>query len=1082
MDGTFDERPGSPSQDLHVRATMFHRLHERNKCPETGNGSRDEQEPVRPQNPKRPASTKFRRRKFLLSLLIVVVGLSLANKGAAQSGVQKGPGKSFAATRSASTSGDQSRNSVETAARQTRLPKPSIQSPSSVIEQIGPAGLRTFRWDFSRGSDKNFDGWPDGFDRHFASGYPEYVEIDIQARDESFERQILGVDTAMVVRWPKLRRFLSSSSLNLDLPPLPPSIADYVVDRCLQIRLDGGKAKVTTPSLPTKSTFQYYFSVDIKTDRLTHDHVYAEVLFADNDGNQLLSVKTEEVTQTRGWQTVAIDELVPPQGAASMKVAMHVSSGEDGLEDIRGTVSWDNIVFRQFPQMKIQTDHPFGVYRKGDNVTATTQVLGLTNLSVPGDETVDIRLRLLDQDGRELRTVKKSAVTAESSNNSSSIRSPKAAAERPYSTSERTIEVEWSLRGLAPGFYRLTAAMESRRGSSLANETSFVVIDRLTDDDREWSPESDRTASATALQTFGATSAQLDSLPFGWTLPASMVADYQNGQLSDKAIAGWLRDSGVGYVRIPAWLSPNDTEAADAIGNLAFRLKDFQIEPVGLLDEPRESDREHYRLRERGESGVAAYLHEPAVWRSQLDTIMNRMTFRIKKWQLGRDDDFSFQSRRQLTSKVNEIASGLQGFGQPLEVIIPWPWMDVPPKASGESWKGLCRHTDQALTADELDAMLDQESVSNEQMRLSASSTWMTIDPLPRDRYPRDARIADMILRMATVRGHDVDVAFVADPLAPESALVAEDGHPGELMLPWRTASLLLGRTRNIGTLRLRNESMNVVFRGAQSSVLMIWANTPRTERLFLGDGVYQVDVWGRRSEVPTETVDGRPAHRVEVGPLPTFLVKIDPALAQFRMSVAVDQKRIDALLGKEQRVSVRYTNPVGQLLSGTVSLRTPSQWNVVPAEQTMDINPNETAVTDFAVVLGNNATIGHFELPIDFEFATSPPTFIRVYRELDVGPEGFDLLVTTRLIGDSLRVKIEMTNHTSRRANFDCLLFAGSERQYERRILALNPGQTVYRNIDWTDGRNLVGTRMLLRAIEEDGDRVINHSFEVTP
>ncbi|EMI51766.1 hypothetical protein RSSM_06786 [Rhodopirellula sallentina SM41] len=84
-------------------------------------------------------------------------------------------------------------------------------------------------------------------------------------------------------------------------------------------------------------------------------------------------------------------------------------------------------------------------------------------------------------------------------------------------------------------------------------------------------------------------------------------------------------------------------------------------------------------------------------------------------------------------------------------------------------------------------------------------------------------------------------------------------------------------------------------------------------------------------------------------------------------------------------------------------------------------------------------------------------------------------------MIGERLRVKIEMTNHTRRNANFDCLLFAGSDRQYERRVLAVAPNETAERNIDWAEGKNLIGKRLLLRAIEQEGNRVINYTFEVT-
>lgn len=941
----------------------------------------------------------------------------------------------------------------------SRRPPPgaTIPIPSTVLERAGPAGLRTYRWDFSRVADRDFDRWPDGFERRKAMGFPEYVAMDIRPRDPELEADILKFDTSMVLQWPVIRDALRSVPMLPELPALPPSLADYLVDRCLEVRLDGGQAAIITPPLPTSSTYQYRFSVEIKTERLVHDRVFAEIQFADAQGKPLRSARTPTITQTRGWQNVTIEKLLPPAGAVSMRVRLNVLGSEDGLEDIRGKIAFDNILFQQFPQMKIATDRKFGVYHANETVATTTFLLGLP------EETADVRLKLLDHDDHEIRTTRKRLV--------------------PVSPPTDSVSLQWDLDGLSPGFYRVTAAMENEDGVSLANETSFVIIDRLTNDPREWFPGKEPDDPlANGMPIFsadGTVDLPSEPLPFGWTLPAGLLRQHEDGEVSDKVIASWLRDVGVGWAKMPAWFAPEATDSADALARLALRLQDSGIEPVGVLDEPPAERIESYRLRERGETGAAAYFHDPTIWKSQLETIMNRMTFRIKKWQLGRDDDFSFQSRPDLPVRLSEIGRELQGFGQPLEIAIAWPWMDFPPEVAGESWKTIHRGIRESLTANELDAMLDDETQSR---RRRSGETWTSLNPLPEHHYDRDTRITDLILRMATIRGHEVGAAFATQPLDTNYSLVSADRHPEELLLPWRTGSLLLGRTRNIGSLQLRRGSMNIVFRGTHFSLLLIWANTPRTERLFLGDNAYQIDVWGRRTEIPTELIDDRLIHRIEVDPLPKFIVGIDPALAEFRMSVTVDQKRIDALLGQGQPVTIRYANPIEQTLNGTIELETPPQWRVTPDNQTWDLNPNQASANKFTVTLGNDATIGHFELPIDFTFATNPPTTIRVYRTLDVGPEGFELTVTTRLIHDRLLVKIQMINKTNRPANFDCLLFAGADRQYERRILVLPPGGTIDRDIEWNNGAELIGKQMLLRAIEQEGDRVINHTFDVTP
>lgn len=132
--------------------------------------------------------------------------------------------------------------------------------------------------------------------------------------------------------------------------------------------------------------------------------------------------------------------------------------------------------------------------------------------------------------------------------------------------------------------------------------------------------------------------------------------------------------------------------------------------------------------------------------------------------------------------------------------------------------------------------------------------------------------------------------------------------------------------------------------------------------------------------------------------------------------------------------------------------------------------------------MLSNTAKIGQYEIPIQFELDTVPPKMITVYRNVNVGPEGLDLKVATRLLrSGELRVQIELTNHTSRPQPYDCMLFPPPGRQYQRRLLTVQPGETLKREFYWPDGDELLGKTMLFRAAEQDGQRVLNYSIDVT-
>ena len=356
----------------------------------------------------------------------------------------------------------------------------------------------------------------------------------------------------------------------------------------------------------------------------------------------------------------------------------------------------------------------------------------------------------------------------------------------------------------------------------------------------------------------------------------------------------------------------------------------------------------------------------------------------------------------------------------------------------------------------------------------------MLLDPISKNDYNRDDRIRDLVLRMATIRGHRVQTAWLSDPYDTERGVLRPDGRPDELLLPYRTTARMIGNLRKAGSLRLPSQSQNAVFVGAEKAVLMLWSPEPTTEKLFLGDDVKVVDVWGRMMELPTSVDSRQPHQTIQVGRLPIFVIGVDPMLLAFRMSVDTEPNQFDSLLGEQQRLKIMFTNPTRDAMAGTVRLHSPKSWTIEDPTRHWEVLAGRSTDEEFDVVLGNTAKIGSYELPIQFELDTVPPKLITVYREISVGPEGLIVKVTTRLMksGD-LRVQIEMTNRSSRPQAYNSLLFAPG-RQYESSFIQIKPGETIRREIYWEDGSALIGRKMTLRAIEQDGSRVLNYPIQV--
>lgn len=919
--------------------------------------------------------------------------------------------------------------SAERSSSQAALgPLPTASLPA---DKLPADKLPRHLWNFGRGSDKNFDDWPDEWQRRVGRRYPKYVKVAIAAKNPAAQQQLLAIDTMVIREWPRLRKHFKG------LPVLPPSLADAMVDRYLKIELDGGLVMTQSPPVKTSHVYQYRFSVRVMTQGLRHDRARAEFVFVDDNGDEVETHLTESVTGTTAWTELVLDRIRAPRSATGVFVRLIVEGAEDGLEDIRGEIGFDDISIEPFPQLQLVTDHPMGIHPVGNPVDAAATVLGL-----PSGAT-QVLFRLMDVDGHEITRQLSdipNVVAVDGTQTQAGLRG----ASKP--SGSRGMQVHWELPDLEPGFYRVMASLQGRNLRTLATETTFAVIDPAIGQSNQGS--------------------------FGWTL-------FESGRdMPPRELAGWLAPLGVNWVKIPCWIEPNDTATADRILDASSRLQDVGIQTIGVLDVPPESQVPLFDIRGRRDVVASQLFRDSRVWQPLLEPVMTRLTLKVKMWQLGGNQDYSFLDRSHLQESIAEIATGLQGYGQPIEVAICWPWTERDLLPSETSWNAVQRSSEPELTADELDEYLRLEELQGSR---NGPRTWVVVEPIEQSRYGRNDRILDLAKRMAVVRKHRVQAAFVSQPRDPERGLLTADGRPDEMLLPWRTTSLMIGNLRQMGSLRLRSKAENIVFAGADRAVVMLWSPKPCEELIYLGDAVQVVDIWGRRQPLELAEVEGQLAHRVKIGPRPIFITGADPALLAFRMSVEVEQEQVDSLLGQTQPVDVTFTNPTREGLGGSLSVLAPEHWSFNEPSIPWELQAGKSTTLQFNLVLGNSAKVGKYEVPLRFEHQAIPAKKFTVYRELTVGPIGLRIETETRLLaGNQLRVEIEMTNDSGVTQAYDCMLFPQGGRQYQRRFITVKPGETVRREFYWDDAESLLGSTMLLRAGEQDGKRILNYEIPV--
>jgi hypothetical protein len=879
-------------------------------------------------------------------------------------------------------------------------------------------------WNFERPNDLNSDRFPDQWQRRQSVGYPDYVDAGIVGRDERLQKDIETFDSEITFAWQEFRRWAQSNFVTLapSLPPLPPSIADVVVDHYFRVTMDGGRFQARSPVVPAGPTYKYQFQCEMKYRGLQHDSAFVELVFVDSNNNELAVRQTNRLNGNSDWTTHVIGSISAPIGTTGMFVRLNVVGSDDGVEDIDAVVGFDNLVIERFPQVQMKPDRRFGVFRPDNTVTMLVQAMGVDAHAKA------VELTLIDHENKVLQ---KSIETIDRQVSPPSTR--------------------WVLGKLQPGYYRVIAtvvddAEKKSNRSKLGTESSFAVLNP-----------------------------QLDGLPhgpFGWSLKEPIADD-----ISPSEFSAFLNDSGIAWLKYPCWVDGDDNAKIERIATILGRVQDDGIQVVGRLDHPTEKSLLLYPARDRQEDSAAAYFRDLGTWQPMLEPVMNRLSLKIRKWQLGADGDFSFLDQGRLKEQISEIGTGLQGFGQPLEIALPWPWLEEPLPAPESSWQAVCHSVEPPLAADELDATLRMMPRGVE----GGPENWIIVNPIGRDRYDRTARAADMVLRMAAVRSHRVSAAFIDDPYDPVAGILHPNGQPDELYLPWRTTSRLLGQRRFAGSLDLPSRAFNRIFTDKDTAVWMVWSPSPMVEEIYLGEDVRQIDLWGRMSPIETVVRGREVRHRIPIGPTPKFIVGVDPMLMAFRMSVELPNTQLDSLLGQRQTLAVKFKNPNRENMVGTLRIQPPRTWQISKSAQTWELLSGQSQTLPFDVVLANTAQIGTYQVPLEFELETIPPRTITIVREVHLGPQGLTVTASTKLLrnGD-LKVTVEMTNHSASELSYDCLLFPPPGRQYQMRYLTIPPGESISREFHWPEGAELVGNRMLLRAVEQDANRVLNYPIEI--
>jgi hypothetical protein len=840
--------------------------------------------------------------------------------------------------------------------------------------------------------------------------YPQAVEVYHNRFDEGADRNFDDWPDD----WTRRRGAGFPHYVRVRIAP----VADRSGERCLRVDLNGGAVQVQAPPMPIHASSSYVLEVLIKTEALAGDAADVSLTFLDEQKQPLETFHSEPVRQAAQWQKLRLGPLATAHRDARFAViGLHVTPTE--RPGLKGSVQFADVWLASLPRMSIETNQPLNLFSSATDVEIRCHLSGFRE----SDGQLDFELHdALDQ------PVDRFSQSLDAPPSPSSATAAAAASE----SSRRAATLRWRPKIAAPGYYRARVAMHAGQRLILQRELSLAVMP----------------ARPPAANN-----------EFGWSLPRG--AD----PVPLAALPGLLKQANVGWIKFPLWFSDKQPAKVQELVRFVERMGEQGIEIVGLLDEPPAEVRGTFGNKAEL-TAAELFTPEPEVWYPSLEPVMTQLSMKVRRWQLGGDDDTSLMGYPELRAKVAVVKQQFNRIGQDMQLGLGWRWLDAVP-GDRLPWSFVTLSTDPPLAAHELAAYLSP-------LADSKTERWVALEPLPRSHYSTATRAADLAHRMLSARQHGATRIFIPQPFDDERGLLHRDGTPSELLCPWQVMAGALSGTQHLGSLQLAGGSRNELFARQDEAVLVVWNNRPTREKVELDSQLQQSDLWGR----PIEPSNKQSGVWIEAGPLPTIVRGLNVAVARSAMSIQFADDRFPSVFGVPHATTITLKNPFPRGASGKIRFRLPEGWQIEPEQVEFKLAAGEQVQADVALRFPFDANSGTQSVRIDVEMAADRSYRFSVDRKIQVGLGDITLEATSQLADNGeLVVKQRLHNHTDEPVSFRCDLFAAGRRRLRTQVFDLGRGEDV-QTYRLPAGRELLGQTLWIRAEELEGARVLSHRF----
>ncbi len=888
---------------------------------------------------------------------------------------------------------------------------------------------KVLEWNFQRSDDKNLDKEPDGWRRRRDRQHPAYIESKIVPRDENRAREA-NREQLFAAR---VMHALESGRWDPNYIPesIPEEVADFmdrfVFNNCLEIVMDGGAAEIVSPIFPVDPRFSYVLKVEASCAGLNGHEAWAELQLLDSREKMVETLSTERISGTTEWEHLSTTIT----SAASQELRLgrvHLRVDPRNQLLINGSARFDTISIHRLPRLSLTMDLPEHIAQPNQKFSVRCSAMGIRHhSSTVRFELRDHLHRLLKQEsvgliraGENLDAPRGETFVA--SQTPSPLKPPHyVSAPAPQASTSMDVarprlvgrdseeifdgNAIWELELATPGLYRVSVALGN--GSNQLDREILIGV----------MPKQQAIAAG----------------PFGWS-----VASIDHNT-TPESIPYYVERFGAGWVKFPVWFDMSDTLMADRLVQMTERLQTLGIQCVGRIDQPPDSQRELFG--EGSESLPALVIfRDGQAWEPVLEPVLTRMGLKIDWFQIGNDDDRSFQNHINLSELVADIRSRMQNYSQELKLALCWSWLDHPQSDAGAPWNALQFSTEPQLTTSEL------SSYATEKIG-EGSDLWVTLDPLDEKNYTLIDRVRDLTERMVVIKQTGISAAFVRDPFAPSTGLFRDGFSIGELLIPWTTLVSAIGEKEYVGSVELPAGSYNHAFVSENTGLMLLWSDVPKTEALYLGREVSATDVWGRT--VPVEqvtTANGSIEQRIGVDRWPIIVHGIDINVVRWRQQFQLEVDNLASMIGDRQDLPVTVVNTFDQPMTGKLSVHGETLLGGSVADSPIQLPHMGRQTIALPLGIRPDASAGKHDLRFDIRALSGGVNHnFSVYRQITLGAGDIEFKWDmARKSPQVVELRVELLNNTKDTTSFDCKYFPVGKPYQRFQILEARPGITL--------------------------------------